>query len=76
MRVMHLLTAAVLAAALALACQTFRPQPQQTFATPEAAMEALLDTIERGARELKTSIDDWFNYSLFHDSQALRDSLS
>jgi hypothetical protein len=29
-----------------------------------------------GARELKTSVDDWFSYSLFHDSRALRASLS
>ncbi len=30
----------------------------------------------RGGRELKASIDDWFNYSVFFDPEELRKSLS
>ena len=29
-----------------------------------------------GARDLKTSVDDWFSYSIFYNPQVLRDSLS
>jgi hypothetical protein len=32
--------------------------------------------VMKGDRDLKTSVDDWFNYSLFHNPQALEDSLS
>lgn len=30
----------------------------------------------RGRRDLKTSINDWFSYSLFSNPEALRESLS
>jgi hypothetical protein len=29
----------------------------------------------QGIRELKSNVDGWFNYSLFHITQALQDSL-
>ena len=29
-----------------------------------------------GIRDLKTSVDDWFSYSIFHHPQALEESLS
>jgi hypothetical protein len=32
--------------------------------------------VMKGDRDLKTSVDDWFNYSLFHNPQAFEDSLS
>jgi hypothetical protein len=32
--------------------------------------------VMQGTRELKSSIDDWFSYSLFHNVQALEESLS
>jgi len=32
--------------------------------------------VMQGTRELKSSVDDWFSYSLFHNVQALEESLS
>ena len=32
--------------------------------------------VMNGVKGLKTSVDDWFSYSLFHDSRELEDSLS